>query len=383
MAAKELQVGVDEFTVVLSLPAPVNANQWLTEADKILEEFLTLSQIETVLGELIPLTERLPQGYTQGWTIGNSDCYFAIAVHEHFQNLGIIVKWSAHSWAIFQKKYSDIFNQEMNIYVFMKMIQSSLYNARLSRIDLTADYKNYGEELKPDTIYNRYINKRYRVCDCNEKYSQHTCQCVQKDNRIDCFYIGSRKANSKSFMRVYDKRLEQIQKSGFRLQEALQCEDWTRFEVSYRQNYAHQITEQLINLNSNIELSQFIASKILDKYRFVDIDTNEYTDFTSDLLDVANNSSYSSLRHEAPTNNSLTNSIRYIIKGSGLFAVLFKIENIWGEEAIEEFFENLIAIYDIEKEEFYKDYKIRAWLKKNISSLSQQSLTDCFMGTTD
>lgn len=121
----------------------------------------------------------------------------------------------------------------------------------------------------------------------------------------------------------------------------------------------------------------------MDKYRFVDIDTNEYTDFTSDLLDVANNSSYSSLRHEAPTNNSLTNSIRYIIKGSGLFAVLFKIENIWGEEAIEEFFENLIAIYDIEKEEFYKDYKIRAWLKKNISSLSQQSLTDCFMGTTD
>lgn len=380
---KELKVGVDEFTVVLSLPTPVNATQWLSTADMMIEEFLRLSQIEAVFGKLLPLTERLPQGYTQGFTIDIADCYFAIAVHEHFQNLGIIVKWSAHSWAIFQKKYFDIFNQEMNILVFLKMIQSSLYNARLSRIDLTADYYNYGEELKPDTIYNRYVNKRYRVCDCNEKYSRHTLQCIQKDNRVDCFYIGSRKANTKSFMRVYDKRLEQIQKSGFRLQEALQYEDWTRFEVSYRQAYAHQITEQLKNLNSNIELSQFIASKILDKYRFVDVDTEEYTDFTSDLLDVAGNSTYSALRYEAPTNNSLTNSIRYIIKGSGLFALLFKIENIWGEEAVTEFIEHLLAIYDVEKAEFYKDYKMRAWLAKNINTLSQQALIDCFMGTVN
>lgn len=383
MNTKELQVGVDEFTAVLSLPAPVNANQWLQKAEIMIMEFLRLSKIETVFGKLLPLTDKLPQGYTQGWTIDDSDCYFAIAVHEHFQNLGIIIKWSAHSWALYQKKYSDIFNQEMNIYVFLKMIQSNLYNARLSRIDLTADYKNYGYDLKPDTIYNRYANKEYRICDCNEKYSRHVCECIKKDDRVDCFYIGSRKANTKSFMRVYDKKLEQIQKSGFRLQEALQCEDWTRFEVSYRQAYAHQITEQLNSLNSNIELSQFIASKILDKYRFVNVSTEEYTEFTSDLLSVAGNSNYSALRYEAPTNNSLTKSIRYIIKGSGLFAVLFKIENIWGEKAITEFFDRLLEIYQIDKEDFYKDYKMKAWLAKNINTLSKQSLADCFLGTAN
>lgn len=381
MANKELQVGIDEFTLILRPPDIVSASDWLTTADNMLDKFLDLSQIQSVFGNMIPLTERLPQGYTQGITIDSDECYFAIAIHEHFQNLGIIIKWSAHSWAKYQKKYSDIFHQEMNIYVFLKMIQSDLYNVRLSRIDLTADYKNYGEKLKPDIIYSRYINKYYRVCDCNEKYSRHTLQCIQKDNRVDCFYIGSRKANTRAFMRVYDKRLEQIQNSGFRLQEALQYEDWTRFEVSYRQAYAHQITEQIINLNSNIELSQFIASKILDKYRFVDVDTQEYTDFTSDLLDVAQNSSFSALRYEAPINNSLTNSIRYIIKGSGLFPLLFKIENIWGEEAINEFIKHILQIYDIEKTEFHKDYKIRAWLKNNRSTLSQQTLTDCFMGT--
>ena len=103
------------------------------------------------------------------------------------------------------------------------------------------------------------------------------------------------------------------------MQEALQCEDWTRFEASYRQAYAHQITEQLIYINSNIELSRFIASKILDKYRFVDMSTEEYSDFTSDLLDLARNSNYSALRYEAPANNSLTNSIKYIIKGSEFY----------------------------------------------------------------
>lgn len=380
MSIKELQVGVDEFTLVLSSPAPVQANNWIDRADMMIEEFINLSKIEIVFDKLVPLIEKVPQGYTQGLTIDNSNYYFAIAVHEHFQNLGIIIKWSAHSWAIYQKKYSDIFNQDMNIFVFLKMTQSNLYTARLSRIDFTADYKNYGEELNPDTIYNQYVNKNYRICDCNEKYSRHVCECIKKDDRVDCFYIGSRKANTKSFLRVYDKKLEQIQKSGFRLQEALQCEDWTRFEASYRQAYAHQITEQLIYINSNIELSRFIASKILDKYRFVDMSTEEYSDFTSDLLDLARNSNYSALRYEAPTNNSLMNSIKYIIKGSGLFSLLFKIENIWGEEAISEFFEHVLEIYDIEKEEFFKDYKIKSWLKNNRYTLSQQTLSDCFFG---
>ena len=383
MDIKELKVGCDEFTIVLTAPDIVQAKDWLPISEKLIEEFINLSQIETVFGKLVPLIEKLPQGYTQGLTIDNEDCYFAIAIHEHFQNLGIIIKWSAHAWAMFQKKYFDIFNQEMNIYVFLKMIQSNSYNARLSRIDLTADYKNYGYDLKPDTINNKYANKYYRICDCNEKYSRRTLECIMKDNRVDCLYIGSRKANTKSFMRVYDKKLEQIQKSGFRLQEALQCEDWTRFEVSYRQAYAHQITEQLKNLNSNIELSQFIASKILDKYRFVDMNTEEYTEFTSDLLKVARNSNYSALRYEAPTNNSLTNSIRYIIKGSGLFAVLFKIENIWGEKAITEFFDKLLEIYKIDKEIVYKDYKMHSWMLSYGRALSQQSLSDCFMGTAD
>lgn len=220
MATKELQVGIDEFTLILRPPDTVSASIWEQTADMIIQKFLELSQIEAVFGKLIPLTERLPQGYTQGLTIDNNDYYFAIAIHQYYQELGIIVKWSAHSWALYQKKYFDMFNQEMNILVFLKMINSDKYNTRLSRIDLTADYYNYGYELLPDTIYRKYVNKDYRVCDCNEKYSRLTLQCIQKDNRVDCFYIGSRKANTKSFMRVYDKKLEQIQKSGFRLQEA-------------------------------------------------------------------------------------------------------------------------------------------------------------------
>ena len=62
---------------------------------------------------------------------------------------------------------------------------------------------------------------------------------------IETVYIGSKKENTKALCRIYDKRLEQINKNGFRLDEALACDDWTRFEISYRGTYAWQCAEQL------------------------------------------------------------------------------------------------------------------------------------------
>ena len=48
----------------------------------------------------------------------------------------------------------------------------------------------------------------------------------------ETFYIGSRKENSQLLLRVYNKKAEQINTNGFRLNEALECENWLRLEAS-------------------------------------------------------------------------------------------------------------------------------------------------------
>lgn len=88
-------------------------------------------------------------------------------------------------------------------------------------------------------------------------------------------------------MRVYNKKNEQINTNGFRLDEALNCENWVRIETSFRGKYAHQITEQLKSVSDDISMSQFIASKICDRYRFFDVSTRHYTDFTQYLIEIS------------------------------------------------------------------------------------------------
>ena len=381
--AKSLLVGVDEFTLVLRSLFPVDAKDWLTVADDFIEEFLRKSKIKELFYELVPMTSKLPAGYTEGLTIENVDWYFAIAVHEHFQEMGICVRFSAEAWAWYQKRYTEEYNKSMNVAIFFQMIQSSNYKARISRIDLTSDYFNYGKELKPDIIFGKLVDRKVIVVDCNERLANRKLTHYGSGGFIETIVIGSKKENTKSLCRIYDKKLEQTKKNGFRLDEALACDDWTRFEISYRGNYAWQVGEGLLSINSDIELSQYIAAKITDKYRFYIVADEDYTEYTNDLLDIVDNNSYSALRSEKPKNNSLRESVSHLIKGSGLFPTLYKVGSIWGEEAEAELLEYLYRTYKtIYKPEAHKDRKLVHWIKNNYGSLHNQKLTDSLLEYT-
>lgn len=377
---KKLLVSVDEFSLVLFLPDEV-CKDWRKAAYFMMNEFIELSKIELLLGKVVEMHEKKPQAYSQAFTIENVPYYFAIAFHDTFQHMGILVRFTGQAWGVYQQKYYEHFGKRINIAEFLKMIDSLLYTYRLSRIDLTADYINYGD-LSPHTIYNKLIDETYCVLDHNGKNTKRKISAVQNDMETEAFYIGSRKENSQLLLRVYNKKAEQINTNGFRLNEALECENWSRFEVSFRGTYAHQITEQFENINSDIELSQFIASKICDKYRFADVSTGSYTDFTNDLLALVGNNDYPALRTENPANNNLNKSIAHIISGSGLFPVCYKVGVIWGTKAEKELFQMLYDVYDkYYRKEFDKKPQIQSWLKKNALSLSKQKLANCFLSS--
>ena len=80
------------------------------------------------------------------------------------------------------------------------------------------------------------------------------------------------------------RKNEQIQTNGYRKQEALACKSWIRFEAVFRGQYAHIISETLLNDEwTREEFERYIAQIITQKYRFVEMDTELYTDFTEKI----------------------------------------------------------------------------------------------------
>ncbi len=74
---------------------------------------------------------------------------------------------------------------------------------------------------------------------------------------------------------------------GHYYQEAMNCDSWVRQEVVFRNIYAQQITEELLNnVHTDYELRSFIAQKITEKYRFYEEGASEPTEYTKALLEI-------------------------------------------------------------------------------------------------
>ena len=172
----------------------------------------------------------------------------------------------------------------------------------------------------------------------------------------------------------------QLQKMGHYYQEAMNCDSWVRQEVVFRNIYAQQITEELLNnVHTDYELRSFIAQKITEKYRFYEEGASEPTEYTKALLEIVGNHQFPLLRNPSPRDNDLNASIRYLRRGSGLYAVLYKVSCIWGDDAEKELMELLYLEY---KEKYKKDISknkdIFLWLKKHQDNLKDENLSDYF-----
>lgn len=381
-----LIVGVDEFTIVLQAADKVKVTDWPDTVDMMLSVFLRKSRLVNLFGDMSPAV-KLQAGYTSGLTFENRPWYLVINWNEDFLTMGVCVRFSAHAYAAYKEAYMAQFQTEMNIADFLRMVQDDVYTTRLSRVDLTADYFDYTDEhirtapLSPDTIYTRLINGDYVVKNGNGHQSIRNMSGVDKGGAYQTFYLGSQKGKTNGFLRCYDKKAEQLQTMGFRYDDALNCESWVRFEAVYRHDYAHQITEGILSVKTAQELSRLIAKYICDKYQFFDANTDEATEFTSDLLGVAAGSSVAALSTPSPRDNSLRQSIRYLRNGSGLYSTLFKVANIWGPEAARELMDFLLCEYEqyqdalLDGEYPYKLRELTAWLQRHAAETAKHPLT--------
>lgn len=289
--------------------------------------------------------DKAPAGYTVAYHYGAHSFYLALAYHPEHARMGIIVKMSAQAL--------DYYTQHsgLKLYNLLQTAQDNSYTMRLSRVDLVADYINEGIDvtaiyhgLNAHTIgiYDRYEGRTLEEPIYKRKNLELRGFCVA--DAVPTIYLGA--VSSDVQLRVYDKRREQLERKGTKMDKALACANWTRFEIILKSDYAHQFTNALMAVTDDTEFGNLIATVIVQKFRFMLVingNVDVETDYTQMLVDCIANNNFR-LKSASTKNFELANSIAHLYGGSGLLNTLYKIKDIWGSDAAWDFIAHTHAL---------------------------------------
>ncbi|HEM5198392.1 TPA: replication initiation factor domain-containing protein [Streptococcus suis] len=362
--SRHLHVDIDELTIVIQPNQdtigehPDHWNQIANELSAIIAEKLSLP----LLFGAMTKEQVSPQGYTTSYSFENMPYFLRIAFHEGYLKMGIIIKFSASALNLYQQAYEHSYRKPIGVYEILRKLDEPYWNMHLSRIDFCADYLNF--PLSVNDIYSNIKRKKFEIINYKGNRNHKKMSAIEIDAEAKTVTIGSRKKGSNSFLKIYDKLTEQLENNGRYAQIAQQFQSWTRFEVTFRGQYAKQLTKLILSLSSRDMLQQFIANKILEKYCLIDAETGQLTEYSEALIDFS--TCAPPLVVVSPRNNQLMQSIHYILKGSGFFPMLEKVKQIWGISAVTILLKRLLFEYEYN---YKPNDDVANWLKKNALEL--------------
>lgn len=352
---KSLIIGIDEFTVVLRKKKRVDSLKWPRIAQDIITEFLQkskLSDLEDEFGHIRTIDAGFNSGYNAGMSLIDRPYYLNISFHEVYDNMGVCVKFSAQAFAALKRSYAKVFGKEFHFFEFLNEIISKNYSVRLSRIDFTADFFDYPSlddkngYISPNELYKKFLSGELKVINSLGRVCKYKESAISQSGEFQTVYFGSRKQNVPLLIRFYDKRFEQISKKGIYLDKALACNSWLRLELRFTHKYAHQITDYIQkNVNSEKELNRFIAKSISEKISFVDRETEYPIEISKNIFDIAAGLDDKVLSLSSARDNTLLQSINYLMNDSGFFTTLYKVQKIWDTETALWFLDYLKKIF--------------------------------------
>lgn len=366
-----LKTSIDEITVVLQATlgeklALEEDDDWKDLVGVIIADFEKKADLVKVFGKQVE-AKQCPQGYTNGFTYGEHSFYFCIAYNSSSYEMGIIVKFSAQALAYYLRA------RKMQIYHFLQGLKSEIYDFRLSRCDCDVDFMN--EKFTPTKIFKDLKNEK--VLAYYQKMKNGKMIFVKKNFKLQGFAIGKEvpscycgAVSSDSQLRIYDKKLEQIQRNGSKLAWVLKFDSVIRFELSLKHDLAHNMTDLLLNIHTDKELNDLILSVFLQKFYFKRATTGNPTHYTR-KMEQALKGKKSYLLGHLNVDNDLLKRFQYLLYSSGTISTLFKVLSLWGIDDLDEATDFI--------KQFVLDWSpndgCRAWLKKHGSDTAE-SFTD-------
>lgn len=355
---------IDEVSIVgLVEEGFLDLDNWYGYADEVRRKISYTLRLEMIFGEPHP-TEASVKWYDSAITFGYHPYFFTVAFNSAQPNLGIIIKFSAQAYSVYKERATSITGESVELNMILRSLSSIpgiLF--RCSRIDVALDYIDEGIDIS--AIYRSLSEGSTQVVYRNGKRNRSGLDGYVKGSECRSIYIGrTRQKNGRIILRIYDKKAEQLKNRNAPHRDTAQtCNDWTRFEVEFHEDYAHQLSDKIAQVGSN-DLPAVLISAALDRYCFQETKTHEYLPITQIALDASPNSVFEFFPR-SEKNTTLLDKFQYICKGSGFFTLIYMVQSIWGEEGVNK----LLDCFSEELQNFQPPRSAERWVRNNYDDL--------------
>ena len=362
-----LKTSIDELTVVLQatvkdkLSIESNAD-WQKLANEIIADFEEKADLETAFGKKAE-AQKCPEGYTIGHLYGNHSFYFCVAFNQENYSMGIIVKFSVQALAYYLK------TKKMQVYDFLRLIKSDKYDFRLSRCDIDVDFMN--QKFTPTKIFNDLKSKRVLIY--YQKKNKNKLNLVKKNCKLQGFAINKEvptcycgAVSSDCQLKIYDKKREQIERHGSKLDYVLKYDSVIRFELALKHALAHNLTDMLLKVDNDKQLSNLILSIFLQKFYFKRARTDKATLYTKKMQKALKGDQEYLLGH-VNADNDLLRRFQYLLYESGTISTLYKVLAVWGYDDLDEavdYIKSFVQSWNVNDD-------CRYWLQKHANDTAE------------
>lgn len=257
----------------------------------------------------------------------------------------------------------------MQVYDFLRLIKSDKYDFRLSRCDIDVDFMN--EKFTPTKIFNDLKSKRVLIY--YQKKNKNKLNLVKKNCKLQGFAINKEvptcycgAVSSDCQLKIYDKKREQIERHGSKLDYVLKYDSVIRFELALKHALAHNLTDMLLKVDNDKQLSNLILSIFLQKFYFKRARTDKATLYTKKMQKALKGDQEYLLGH-VNADNDLLRRFRYLLYESGTISTLFKILSIFGYDDLDqavEYIKNFVQNWNVNDD-------CRYWLQKHASDTAE------------
>lgn len=204
-------------------------------------------------------------GYTNSINYGTSEQggLVTIMFNPNRLDMGLLIDLTASGKALYESLC-----RLQDIKVDWKRIIEVVYQkfqGHVSRIDVAVDLIDY--EYSIDEIYNKLKREKYTFLNArNQIIPAERIKYIGANNKVLTIYVGSR--NSDAFLRLYDKKQEQLDNKGIYRKTAQRHHDWIRVEGEFKHREAHAIGAMVSTLTTD-NIYPYLADCILKHWKLV------------------------------------------------------------------------------------------------------------------
>lgn len=204
-------------------------------------------------------------GYTESiiWGTVSQGGTITVMYNPHRVDMGVLVDFTSTGKLLYESLCGlnriDVNWRKIIAAIYQK------FNGHTSRIDVAIDLINKGYSVT--TLYDKLKSGEYVfVNPVRQRINFNRVQHIGRSNEVNTIYVGSR--YSDSFLRIYNKKIEQIQKKGIYHSLANRCHDWVRIEGEFKNRECHNIGAMISTLNKD-NIKPYLAYFVFKHWKLV------------------------------------------------------------------------------------------------------------------